>query len=723
MKTDLYYLQKYLSDIGPPEPLTSKKEQELLKKYHTDKDDKIINQLLLRNQYIVIQEVLYFAGKSIEIFDLIQYANLICIEALKRNTNKVGLKNYLHRNIYRGLCNQCLEISSLMHYPLNIVSGLHQYMDTVSEFYKMKGEMLTPDDVKRVSMEMGIDLEIIDQLYFNESFLEGKIYSYDDYQDAFYYRDNSFYELDTESFVFDLDKQFKSLKKQEMDVVKAYHGIDREIELTLQELGTEYGLTRERIRQIKENAIRKLQHKSRSKHIRPYLDHFTGRYDVYNIFPKVAHQMFIQSDEEREMVKLLNDYVAPRKRKTNYKNLSRILRKKIYKFMSDKKRPCSFTEISSFIMDEYLDINPLYFTYALKSSMDIVKIKKGTYCLKKWEKKYKYYKEENRPGYERSTKKIKTPEITTRININYIDICKKSGIVLDPNDQYLLEQFEKKEGKISTVWLNSLSKIKRVDFNSVIYRINSVFRNQYSKDLIIYDEDAVSWETNYYFDNSENWGIAEQTLLVREKSIEYNDEQKSSNDKGYPDYVIEQADKIKNIFDHTVTTYKFYWFLSLLSLVEQGRKEATFYEMAALMCAHAWKDVLVFGGKYNDIDQIPKLIRKIYLSSHLERNVNISILQNYLCDNLGKIAPIFNPILNMVPYRFLSVFMDNLTGIKDYLKNNLIYKKCQNRKYMYWISLDKLQINDDWYNYLHDNRILLEKFIINSLKRNINCSK
>ena len=62
-----------------------------------------------------------------------------------------------------------------------------------------------------------------------------------------------------------------SLKKRESDVIKMYFGIDRDYALTLNEIGEEFCLTRERVRQIKEKAIRRLRHKSRSKALRNYL--------------------------------------------------------------------------------------------------------------------------------------------------------------------------------------------------------------------------------------------------------------------------------------------------------------------------------------------------------------------------------------------------------------------------------------------------------------------
>tara|TARA_Y100000741_G_C17871016_1_gene402900 strand:- start:290 stop:487 length:198 start_codon:yes stop_codon:yes gene_type:complete len=62
-----------------------------------------------------------------------------------------------------------------------------------------------------------------------------------------------------------------SLKEREQEVIKMYFGINREYALTLNEIGEEFGLTRERVRQIKEKAIRRLRHKSRSTKLRQYL--------------------------------------------------------------------------------------------------------------------------------------------------------------------------------------------------------------------------------------------------------------------------------------------------------------------------------------------------------------------------------------------------------------------------------------------------------------------
>ena len=78
-------------------------------------------------------------------------------------------------------------------------------------------------------------------------------------------------ELQMDSLEQEVKDALETLKDREKDVIRMYFGIDREYALTLNEIGEEFGLTRERVRQIKEKAIRRLRHRSRSKKLRTYL--------------------------------------------------------------------------------------------------------------------------------------------------------------------------------------------------------------------------------------------------------------------------------------------------------------------------------------------------------------------------------------------------------------------------------------------------------------------
>jgi DNA-binding CsgD family transcriptional regulator len=559
-----------------------------------------------------------------------------------------------------------------------------------------------------IAEKNNIDPNIYNQLFFNESYFEDNMMNIDECKEDIYYPDNTFQNIEYKSFTADIILQLQSLKQREMDTIRMYFGINREYELTLQEIAEEYGLTRERVRQIKENAIKKLKHKSRKKVLSCYLNYSENNDDYYCHSTFTSENIYEQSFEEKEMVRLINDYVQPRRRKTNYKNISKLIRDKIYKYIVEKKRPCLYSEIADSLIEELPDINPNYFPYAFKTSSRIIRVKPGLYGLVEWKDRYQDYIPK---------KEIKLP----KIEFKYTDFYSSNNVDLGPNEQLLLTQFEKKEGLITSIWLNSLMKVKQVDLIDAIRNINTKIQKKYSKDLIIYDEDTLSWEIDAYFNISENWRIRDDVSIVKETSANSKGYMIHNTKEDFPEYVQEQSVKIKHIFDHTVTTYKFYWFLSLLTLVEQEKKEATFYEMAALMCAHAWKDVLIFNCKYNKQDNIPKAVREIYLKCNLEKNVCFDTLYNYLFINEEYISPLFDDILRIVPYRFLSIFMDNLSGIKDCLKNNIIYQNCQNLKYMYCINSNKISINRDWYIYLSQNRENLRELIMKNLKRNISC--
>ena len=628
MNNKIYYIKKYLKDIGAPTLLATKKEKEMLEQYSNSKDYKIINKLVLNNQYIILEEVLYFCGQGIEIDDLIQYGNLFCIEAFKNYTfDKGNLKNYLHRNIYRGFCNINPSIVSLIYYPMNIVGALKSYINDIEEYKKTNDSQITNFEIEQIAQQNNLNIDVINQLWHNESFFEGKIVQLDDFTNILFYNDSTHYHFEEISLKHEIHEQLSDFKKRDSDVIKYYFGLDNiDYTLTFNEIGEDYNLTRERVRQIKEKIIEKLSHISRSKHLKIYLNINNNiDYEHFEI-SDLPRTLFEISDEEKQIIEILKKYTKPRKRKTKYKNISNLLRKKILEYVNTKKKPCHFSDIFNHIVEILPEINPMYITYALNSSNDLLRIQKGLYGTGKMFAEYKKHNQQFSPDFSGNyTTRESKPKIV-EINIDYITECNKSEIELTENVKTLINQIMKKDGSISSIRLESLSTIKRIDFNSEIYKINSIFRDKFSIDFIQYDEITKSWEINSYFNYFENWQQNNNNNIVCENTVQYQ----KNDPTECPDFLNEESKKIENIFTHTVTTYKFYWFLSILTLVEKDRKEASFHEMAALMCAHAWKDVLVKKNSFVCADQLPKIIRKIYLYSNLKQETNMTNITNYL---------------------------------------------------------------------------------------------
>lgn len=308
--------------------------------------------------------------------------------------------------------------------------------------------------------------------------------------------------------------------------------------------------------------------------------------------------------------------------------------------------------------------------------------------------------DENRT-LERELKKVKL-----KFDFDYKKLLELTEIETNEISRYLLSQLQKKEGSISSIRLNSLSRIKKTDFKTVIFELNSQFRDLYSKEFLFCDKEI--WEVNPFFNHPENW--------KRKNKPELNEGLDSDTQDNHPEWLLEQAEKLKDIFKHTVTSYKFYWFKALLTLVKRREDEATFTKMAALMVSHAWKDVLIENRTYTKKDQIPFIVRKIYLDSHLQPSDSKESIISYLLDNLNKYDALFTKLLTMVPYRFISVYIENLHNLKDHQKNNIIESYSKKQKLIYKIEKSKIYINKNWKKYLLNNFDDLKKLISKFIK-------
>jgi hypothetical protein len=312
--------------------------------------------------------------------------------------------------------------------------------------------------------------------------------------------------------------------------------------------------------------------------------------------------------------------------------------------------------------------------------------------------------------YSEEQRKVKNQLQIPSLNINYQEMLIKNNVQLSDTTNYVLYQLQKKKGSISSIRLHSLSRIKKTNFNTTIFNLNAIFRKIYKKEFLLLENEI--WEVNPFFNHSGNWGHKDKNTDIQMNDIEL---EKDSEDE-YPKWLMDQAEKLEDIFKHTVTSYKYYWFKALLTSVESGKREASFKQMAALMCAHAWRDVLIKNCKYTKIDQIPNVVRRIYLDSHLQSSENKNSIIEYLFDNLDKYEHLFSKLLIIAPYRFLSTFIENLKGLKDYQKNDFIESESKKMNLIYKIEKSKIHINANWNKFILCNYDDLKKLIKNSKK-------
>ncbi|HCL00092.1 MAG TPA: RNA polymerase subunit sigma [Candidatus Marinimicrobia bacterium] len=269
-------LSKYLEEIGKFEPLSPDKEIELAQRLRAG-DMVALTKLTEANLRFVVSVAKDYQGQGLPLTDLINEGNLGLIKAAKRFDETRGFKfiSYAVWWIRQSILQALAEHSRIVRLPLNrvgTITKITKEAETLEQQYER-----TPSQAE---IARGLDLktgEVSDAIRIsrkhqslNAPFRDGEKNSLIDViqDDAQPTPDSS---LMLDSLRQEIRDALGTLKPRERDVIKMYFGIDREYALTLNEIGEEFNLTRERIRQIKENAIRRLSHKSRSKKLRSYL--------------------------------------------------------------------------------------------------------------------------------------------------------------------------------------------------------------------------------------------------------------------------------------------------------------------------------------------------------------------------------------------------------------------------------------------------------------------
>jgi len=269
-------LSKYLEEIGNFEPLSPEMEIELAQRLKQG-DREALKKLTEANLRFVVSVAKDYQGQGLPLTDLINEGNLGLIKAAERFDETRGFKfiSYAVWWIRQSILQALAEHSRIVRLPLNRVGTITKITREAESLEQQYERAPSQDEIAQ-----GLDLksdEVSDAIRIsrkhqslNAPFRDGEKNSLIDVieDDA---QPTPYSELMHESLRQEIRDALNTLKERERDVIKMYFGIDREYALTLNEIGEEFDLTRERIRQIKENAIRRLSHKSRSKKLRSYL--------------------------------------------------------------------------------------------------------------------------------------------------------------------------------------------------------------------------------------------------------------------------------------------------------------------------------------------------------------------------------------------------------------------------------------------------------------------
>jgi RNA polymerase primary sigma factor len=269
-------LDKYLQEIGKVDLLTPDEEVELAKRIR-EGDQMALEKLTKANLRFVVSVAKQYQNQGLSLGDLINEGNLGLIKAAQRFDETRGFKfiSYAVWWIRQSILQALAEQSRIVRLPLNRVGSLNKISKTFSELEQRFEREPSPDelaDVLDVTTSEVVDTMKISgrHVSMDAPFVQGEENSLLDVleNDSEETPDDG---LMTDSLRREVQRALSTLTQREADVITLYFGLNGEHSMTLEEIGEKFNLTRERVRQIKEKAIRRLRHTSRSKALKPYL--------------------------------------------------------------------------------------------------------------------------------------------------------------------------------------------------------------------------------------------------------------------------------------------------------------------------------------------------------------------------------------------------------------------------------------------------------------------
>lgn len=268
-------LDKYLQEIGREGMISTEEEVELAQKIRTG-DKKAEEKLVKANLRFVVSVAKQYQNQGLSLQDLINEGNLGLIKAAQKFDETRGFKfiSYAVWWIRQSILQAIAEQSRIVRLPLNQVGSVNKVNRALNKFeqenerkpnideiaeYADLSEDKVEDAIKINGKHISVDAPFADG---DDNGLLDVLQS-DDIPST----DN---ELVMESLREEISSALKTLNGREKDIIEAFFGINSP-EMTLEEIGTKFGLTRERVRQIKEKAIRKLRNNTNNKALKSFL--------------------------------------------------------------------------------------------------------------------------------------------------------------------------------------------------------------------------------------------------------------------------------------------------------------------------------------------------------------------------------------------------------------------------------------------------------------------
>ena len=271
-------LDKYLQEIGREDMITADEEVQLAIKIRNG-DKKALERLTRANLRFVVSVAKQYQNQGMTLPDLINEGNIGLIKAAERFDETRGFKfiSYAVWWIRQSILQALAEQARMVRLPLNKIGIINKINRAYSEL-EQKNER--PPSVDELADFLECSAEDVRQSLSNSGrhvSMDASLVEGDDSSSSMYdllsndSMPNPDSELESESLKKDIERSLRTLTSRECDVVQMYYGLNGRYPLTLEEIGEKFDLTRERVRQIKEKAIRRLKHTSRSRMLKTYL--------------------------------------------------------------------------------------------------------------------------------------------------------------------------------------------------------------------------------------------------------------------------------------------------------------------------------------------------------------------------------------------------------------------------------------------------------------------
>ncbi|TVZ51441.1 RNA polymerase sigma factor RpoD/SigA [Dokdonia sp. Hel_I_53] len=270
-------LNNYLQDVSKIDLITAEEEVELAQRIQKG-DERALNELTRANLRFVISVAKQYQNQGLSLSDLINEGNVGLVKAAKRFDETRGFKfiSYAVWWIRQSILQAIAEHARTVRLPLNKIGEISKinkamvYLQQVHERKPTPSEIAKHLDISEEKVKISLQ-NVSRSLSMDAPFAEGE-------------NDNNLYdvlsssesprpdrELLQESLSIEIDRALDTLTEKEAEVVRLNYGLGNQPAMTLQEIGDIYDLSRERVRQIREKAIKRLRHTSKSKILMKYL--------------------------------------------------------------------------------------------------------------------------------------------------------------------------------------------------------------------------------------------------------------------------------------------------------------------------------------------------------------------------------------------------------------------------------------------------------------------